>query len=114
MKIITNDFEFNGLQDNQNTITVTIGNGQTGSITIFLPNGAKPAANDVIADYAIGTAAELKTKKMVISTVVSDIRPDTDAVIVSIDFNGSNFKTLSDTVEHDHDLISYQTVVKFV
>jgi hypothetical protein len=113
MKIITNEFKYDKELKANNTITVTVGNGQKGVITIIKQNDETFTKEGIIKDYLIGSNSELKNKIVVISSVITDIREDTDVTTLSIDINGQNFKVLTDTTEHNHALISYQTVIKF-
>lgn len=58
------------LENSQTLLSVTVGEGQTGTITVSLDNVVIKNAQDQIKDLSLGTGKSLDGKSLVISTPV--------------------------------------------
>lgn len=113
MKITHNEFKYSKPLKSNNLITITIGNGQKGSITLIHVDEEITHEIGKIKDQPIGSNEKLAGKFIIISAVITDHREDTDTCTLLIEINGEIFQILIDSADTKDHLLSFQTVIEF-
>jgi hypothetical protein len=111
MKIVTKEFDCKLNPAENCTVHANIGGGDSGSIAVKKTNGQTVSADDTL-DCEIGKGSDIIGKKILITSTISDIRPDLDSVLEII-INNELFKVLTETVV-DHELIVYSITINFI
>ncbi len=102
-------------QNDMITVSVTIGNAQSGAYSIFL--GPELISQNKPAD--LGSAEFVKAKKMILSCVVQDTRTETNWTSMKVELiEGSrdkiNFGPYSKEVNKDLDTVTYTFKLTFL
>ncbi|MBL7889280.1 MAG: hypothetical protein JNL24_06985 [Bacteroidia bacterium] len=112
MNIKKNTLTFEKELLDENNLTIIIGNGQTGVITLIKPNGKAITKKNIIENEPIGSKDDIKNKKIIISAVITDFRDDTDLCTLQINLNAHQFEMISGDADPDDRLLSFPTVIK--
>lgn len=96
-------------------LTIIIGDAQIGASYLSI-NGEKIAAGQ-IKNQKIGDGAELKTKTLLVKTIVSDVNNKTNRTSVTYQLKGGVKDCtygLEATVANEGDSINYEAEFKFI
>lgn len=113
MKITSNEIKYSKELLDENNITIIIGNGQKGAITLIHTDEHSIHKIGKITDEPIGSKTALKGKYIVISALITDHRADTDMCTLLIIINGEELPLLVDSADTKDHLLSFQTVIEF-
>jgi hypothetical protein len=108
MKLVTLEASVHFKQEGDVTLTVVIGEAQIGGGVIKIDD--KQVGVAPIENLPLGSGSELKGKKLLIKTIVSDENPQTNKTSVTYLFDQTGEKqsfVSSAEVEHDKDVIGY-------
>lgn len=92
-------------------LTVTFGDGQKGHSSLKTINGKYITGK--VENLNIGHGEQLKGKKMLISSIVTDVNPHTNWMSVTYFINGSAIKSLQHHIESDNGSLYCTTTLSF-
>ncbi|MFQ5793888.1 MAG: hypothetical protein ACE5JP_02430 [Candidatus Bipolaricaulia bacterium] len=98
------------------TLTIKIGHGQRGTTSVNLNDEQLVNNHRNTLKQRIGTGEELNGKTLYCSTIVADIRTETNETSITYELRGgvSQFKqTLQESVESEGDVVFYLATFRF-
>lgn len=100
--------------DSPVTLNALVGNAQLGSVSVHLAN-ALLAHGPVIQSLPLGSGNALKGKRLVISSIVLDVRPETDSTSLTVSLSGAGGTEswLDSEKAAPGGVVSYITVIDF-
>ena len=111
MKTIENTINQRVDKNIEYRLTITIGDGQLGSSSLRKVDGSY--VNGDVENESLGIGESLVNKSMLVSTMVTDINPDTNWTSVTFLINNIVVGSFSAEAERDNGTVVYDTFVKF-
>lgn len=106
------------LNDDDNIISIKIGNGQAGVASFFLNDRLlfkkkMDDSNHLLKNHHLGTKTELANKVLTVRAFVIDIVAESNYTSVIYTFNGNEVVRSEGDVETNGDMIEHRTVLHF-
>jgi hypothetical protein len=111
MKTIENTINQRVDKNIEYRLTITIGDGQVGSSSYCNVNG-KYVIGDVVNE-SLGMGLALLNQSILISTMVTDVNPDTNWTSITVLINNEVKGVFPAEAERDNATVFYDTTLKF-
>ena len=93
-------------------LTIVVGEAQIGYSSFRDFEGKYISGNIVL--HPIGEGKNIRGKKLIITSMVTDVNPNTNLTSITYKLNDENIKTVSETVESNNSSIFYTTYLSFI
>lgn len=107
MKIVKTTINCQSNADNK--LTIVVGNGQVGQSSLKKPSGEYVTGD--IQNVSLGS--NIAGKTVFVSTMVTDVNPNTNQTSVSYYLNQVLLKTVNQEADEDHSSVLYKTKLVF-
>ena len=111
MKHIENSFDYALPAIGEVSLSIVLGDGQKGSSSFKNFNGNYVIG--AVSDVLLGNAENIKNKSLLISSLVSDVNPNTDLTSITYLINDAEAKSYSEEAESPNDSVYYTTTINF-
>ena len=92
-------------------LTIKVGEAQIG-YSAFKDLDGKYISGNIIL-YPIGKGEKIRGKTLIITSMVTDVNPNTDLTSITYTINDNDIKTVTKEVESNNSSIYYTTYLKF-
>ena len=93
-------------------LSIVIGEAQIGYSSFRDFEGKYISGNIVL--HPIGKGENIRGKKLIITSMVTDVNPNTNLTSITYRLNDANIDTVSETVESNNSSIFYTTYLSFI
>lgn len=93
-------------------LTIVVGEAQIGYSSFRDFEGKYISGNIVL--HPLGKGENIKGKKLIVTSMVTDVNPNTNLTSITYRLNEENIKTVSETVESNNSSIFYTTYLSFI
>ena len=99
--------------DNENyVLTIIVGEAQIGYSSFKDFEGKYISGNIIL--HPLGRGKNIRGKTLIITSMVTDVNPNTNLTSITYKLNDDNIKTVSKTVESNNSSIFYTTYLSFI
>ena len=111
MKEVKTDLSYQTGTKDTCLLSITIGDAQVGHTTFKKINGTYGTGQIQMED--LGKETDLKGKKMLISTIVTDVNPATNKTSISYKINDKAYDPILSEADAENGSLRYKTIVTF-